>query len=76
MLLPGPEAQQLATYIGWLMHRTPGGIVSGGLFVLLSLLILIVLFAACRIGSRVLKNSLLWPIAVAAYQIFEQSLLG
>src|SRR5438046_8202397 len=34
MLLPGPEAQQLATYIGWLMHRTRGGIVAGGLFVL------------------------------------------
>jgi len=34
MLLPGPEAQQLATYIGWLMHRTFGGIVAGGLFVL------------------------------------------
>src|SRR5437879_10191385 len=33
MLLPGPEAQQLATYIGWLMHRTLGGIVAGGLFV-------------------------------------------
>jgi len=33
MLLPGPEAQQLATYIGWLMHRWPGGIVAGGLFV-------------------------------------------
>src|SRR6201993_4931644 len=34
MLLPGPEAQQLATYIGWLMHRTVGGIMAGGLFVL------------------------------------------
>jgi chromate transporter len=34
MLLPGPEAQQLATYIGWLMHRTPGGILAGGLFIL------------------------------------------
>jgi chromate transporter len=34
MLLPGPEAQQLATYIGWLMHRTAGGILAGGLFVL------------------------------------------
>lgn len=33
MLLPGPEAQQLATYIGWLMHRTLGGIVAGGLFI-------------------------------------------
>src|SRR5580693_2818163 len=33
MLLPGPEAQQLATYIGWLMHRTLGGLMAGGLFV-------------------------------------------
>ena len=41
MLLPGPEAQQLATYIGWLMHRTAGGIVAGALFVLPSLFILI-----------------------------------
>ena len=31
MLLPGPEAQQLATYLGWLMHRSRGGLVSGGL---------------------------------------------
>jgi len=43
MLLPGPEAQQLATYIGWLMHRTWGGIIAGGLFVLPSLLVLIAL---------------------------------
>ncbi|QWE17211.1 chromate efflux transporter [Polynucleobacter sp. AP-Nino-20-G2] len=41
MLLPGPEAQQLVTYIGWLMHRTWGGILAGSLFVLPSLLILI-----------------------------------
>src|SRR5712691_1462295 len=34
MLLPGPEAQQLATYIGWLMHKTRGGVMAGGLFVL------------------------------------------
>jgi chromate transporter len=34
MLLPGPEAQQLAIYIGWLLHRAPGGLVAGGLFVL------------------------------------------
>ena len=34
MLLPGPEGQQLATYIGWLMHRTLGGLVAGGLFIL------------------------------------------
>ena len=43
MLLPGPEAQQLATYLGWLMHRTRGGIVAGVLFVLPSLLLLIAL---------------------------------
>ena len=41
MVLPGPEAQQLATYIGWLLHRTPGGIAAGVLFVLPSLLLLI-----------------------------------
>ncbi|MEI8325731.1 MAG: chromate efflux transporter, partial [Betaproteobacteria bacterium] len=96
MLLPGPEAQQLATYIGWLMHRTWGGLVAGGLFVLPSLFILmglswmymaygdvpavagvlygikpavtaIVVSAAYRIGSRALKNGLLWGIAVAAF---------
>ncbi len=43
MLLPGPEAQQLATYLGWLMHRTWGGLVAGLLFILPSLLLLIVL---------------------------------
>ncbi len=43
MLLPGPEAQQLATYIGWLMHGVWGGILAGGLFVLPSLFILIAL---------------------------------
>ncbi len=43
MVLPGPEAQQLAIYIGWLMHRTWGGVVAGVLFVLPSLLILIAL---------------------------------
>lgn len=43
MLLPGPEAQQLATYLGWLMHKTRGGLAAGLLFVLPSLLILIAL---------------------------------
>ena len=41
MLLPGPEATQLATYIGWIMHRTWGGIIAGGLFVLPSFFILV-----------------------------------
>lgn len=43
MVLPGPEAQQLATYIGWLMHRTRGALVAGGLFVLPSLVLLVLL---------------------------------
>jgi chromate transporter len=43
MLLPGPEAQQLVTYIGWLMHKRWGGVVAGALFVLPSLAILIAL---------------------------------
>lgn len=43
MLLPGPEAQQLATYLGWLMHRTLGGIVAGLLFILPSLVLLVLL---------------------------------
>lgn len=96
MLLPGPEAQQLATYFGWLMHRGWGGIVAGVLFVAPSLFILIalswiyisygevpivvglfygikpaitavIIHAAYRIGSRAIKNGLLFSIAVAAF---------
>ncbi len=96
MVLPGPEAQQLATYIGWLMHRTWGGIIAGTFFVLPSLLILIalswvyiafgnlplvagifygikpavtaiVVHATHRIGSRALKNNVLWSIAAVAF---------
>src|SRR4029079_10508677 len=40
MLLPGPEAQQLAIYVGWLLHRTWGGLVAGALFVLPSIVVL------------------------------------
>src|SRR5260370_1174620 len=43
MLLPGPEAQQLAIYIGWLLHRTLGGIVAGAFFVIPSIFILLAL---------------------------------
>ena len=96
MLLPGPEAQQLATYFGWLMHRSWGGIVAGALFVAPSLFILIalswiyisygevpivvgifygikpaitavIIHAAYRIGSRAVKNGLLFSISVAAF---------
>ena len=43
MLLPGPEAQQLATYLGWLMHRSVGGILAGLFFILPSLLLMLLL---------------------------------
>ncbi len=69
MLLPGPEAQQLATYIGWLLHRTWGGIVAGALFVLPSLLILIGLsWIYVRFGDVPLVAGLFYGIkpAVAA----------
>jgi chromate transporter len=49
MLLPGPEAQQLATYVGWLMHRTLGGILAGGLFIvpgIISIMALSYIYAA------------------------------
>lgn len=46
MVLPGPEAQQLATYLGWLLHGTWGGIIAGTLFILPSFLLLIALSAA------------------------------
>ncbi|MHB9101702.1 MAG: chromate efflux transporter [Sulfuricella sp.] len=96
MLLPGPEAIQLAIYISWLLHGVRGAIVAGVLFflpafVLLSLLaglyldyghvpavqgifyaikpavVAVVLFAAWRIGSRVLKNEVLWGMAALAF---------
>jgi chromate transporter len=96
MVLPGPEAIQLAIYIGWLMHGVLGGIVAGVLFFLPALVLLIslswiyiafgdlpvvagvlygikpavtaiVVFAAYRIGSKALKNAVLWAMAAAAF---------
>src|SRR3712207_2515703 len=52
MLLPGPEAQQLATYIGWLLHKTKGGLIAGGLFVLPGFLAILALsFAYALLGN-------------------------
>lgn len=96
MLLPGPEATQLAIYISWLMHGMLGAILAGVLFFLPAFLLLsilagiylawgdlplvagifygikpavvaIVLFAAWRIGSKALKNQLLWSLAALAF---------
>ncbi|MEO6743283.1 MAG: chromate efflux transporter [Caldimonas sp.] len=83
MVLPGPEAQQLATYIGWLMHRTWGGLAAGGLFVLPSLAILIALawiymaygdvpaIAALLYG---VKPAVVAIVAFAAYRIGGRTL--
>ena len=66
MLLPGPEAQQLATYIGWLMHRTWGGIVAGALFVLPSLGVLIALsWIYLRFGNLPLVAGIFYGIKPA-----------
>lgn len=70
MLLPGPEAQQLATYIGWLMHRTVGGIVAGVLFVLPSLFILIGLsWIYVALGHTVVVSGLFYGIKPAVTAI-------
>ena len=53
MLLPGPEAQQLATYIGWLMHKTPGGLLAGGLFILPGIICIMVLSYVYALWGRV-----------------------
>jgi chromate transporter len=74
MLLPGPEAQQLATYIGWLMHRTWGGIVAGALFVLPSLVILIALsWVYIAYGQLPLIAGLFYGIKPAVTAIVVQA---
>ncbi|WP_028456591.1 chromate efflux transporter [Chitinilyticum litopenaei] len=74
MLLPGPEAQQLATYIGWLMHRSWGGIVAGALFVLPSLVILIVLsWIYIAFGELPLVAGLFYGIKPAVTAIVVQA---
>ena len=70
MLLPGPEAQQLATYLGWLMHRTLGGLAAGLLFVLPSLAILIALsWVYIAFGDRPLVAGLFYGIKPAVVAI-------
>ncbi|WP_339515337.1 chromate efflux transporter [Pseudomonas sp. RL_15y_Pfl2_60] len=74
MMLPGPEAQQLATYIGWLMHRTWGGIIAGALFILPSLLILIALsWLYIAFGDQRLVEGLFYGIKPAVTAIVIQA---
>ncbi len=76
MVLPGPEAQQLAIYIGWLMHRTRGGIVAGGLFVLPSLFILIALsWVYIAFGHVPVVEGLFYGIKPAVTAIVVQAVV-
>jgi len=83
MVLPGPEAQQLATYIGWLMHGTWGGIMAGALFVLPSLIILMVLTWIYLVYSEIpavagilygIKPAVTAIVLFAAYRIGSRAL--
>ena len=74
MLLPGPEAHQLAIYIGWLMHRWPGAIIAGGLFVLpgiVSIMALSVIYAAY--GSVPVVTALFLGLKAAVLAIVLQA---
>jgi chromate transporter len=85
MLLPGPEAQQLATYIGWLMHRTRGGLMAGGLFILPGVIALMALSIVYAEWGQVgyvaaaffgLKAAVLAIVIEAVIRIGRRSLKG
>ena len=74
MLLPGPEAQQLATYLGWLMHRTWGGIAAGAFFVLPSLCILVALsWVYLRFGQIGPVAAVFWGLKPAVTALVIQA---
>src|SRR3954470_574093 len=76
MLLPGPEAQQLATYVGWLMHRTAGGLMAGGLFILpgiISIMALSYVYAAY--GNVGFVEALFFGLKAAVLAIVVQAVV-
>ncbi|HKH01483.1 MAG TPA: chromate transporter, partial [Bradyrhizobium sp.] len=76
MLLPGPEAQQLATYIGWLMHRTLGGIIAGVLFVIpgvISIMALSIIYAL--FGKVGLVSALFFGLKAAVLAVVLQAVV-
>lgn len=76
MLLPGPEAQQLATYVGWLMHRTIGGLMAGLLFILPGfVLILLIAAVYLRYGEMAAVEGLLFGLQAATLAIVLEALL-
>lgn len=76
MLLPGPEAQQLATYMGWLMHRTAGGVMAGLLFIVPGALVMLGLsIAYVLLGATPLAASLFLGVKCAVVAVVVQALL-
>jgi chromate transporter len=76
MLLPGPEAQQLATYVGWLLHGTRGGLVAGGFFVLPGVVALLVLSAVyVAFGTTTAVLALFAGLAPAVLAIVVQAVV-
>jgi chromate transporter len=76
MVLPGPEAQQLATYIGWLMHGVRGGVVAGGLFVLPGFVAMLALSAGYAVFGQVTwVAGLLFGIQAAVVAIVAQAVI-
>src|SRR6186713_380038 len=75
-LLPGPEAQQLATYIGWLLHRTRGGLAAGLLFVLpgfVAILVLSMLYASLHELPAI--DALFFGLKAAALAVVIEALV-
>src|SRR3954463_5641131 len=75
-LLPGPEAQQLATYVGWLLHGTAGGLVAGGLFVLPGVVALLALSAVyVAFGTTTAVTAVFVGLAAAVLAIVVQAVV-
>src|SRR3954447_17491227 len=76
MLLPGPEAQQLATYIGWLMHRTLGGIMAGGLFIVPGILAIMGLsYIYAAYGNVGVVSALFFGLKAAVLAVVLQAVV-
>src|SRR6266700_6655660 len=76
MLLPGPEAQQLATYIGWLMHRTLGGVMAGVLFVVPGVVCIMALsYIYAAFGNVPVVAALLFGLKAAVLAIVVEAVL-
>jgi len=76
MLLPGPEAQQLAAYIGWLLHKTKGGLVAGALFVLPGFLAILALsYIYVLLGQAPLTEGLFFGLKAAVLAVVVQAVV-